>query len=108
MPFWEKSMKQTTKIASKLENLQKQIDVHFKNQTLLETAFVHRSYHNEHRDFRLPSNEKLEFLGDSVLSLTTSVHLYKTYPEFQEGDYTDIKASIVNTYSLYAAAKPLQ
>lgn len=48
----------------------------------------------------MPSNEKLEFLGDSVLSLTTSIYLYKNFPELEEGDYTDIKASIVRTESL--------
>ena len=95
------------RITKKLENLQKKIQLQFKNIELLETAFVHRSYHNENRDFSLPSNEKLEFLGDSVLSLVTSIHLYKTYPEYKEGDYTDIKASIVNTTSLYEAASIL-
>ncbi|KXK10933.1 MAG: Ribonuclease 3 [Microgenomates bacterium OLB23] len=100
-------MKQTMRITKKLETLQESIGLHFKNVELLENAFVHRSYHNENRDFLLPSNEKLEFLGDSVLSLVTSVHLYTTYPEYKEGDYTDIKAAIVNTTSLYEAAKPL-
>lgn len=91
-----------------LSDLQKEIGLTFKNAELLENAFVHRSYHNENRSFHLPSNEKLEFLGDSVLSLVTSVHLYKTYPEYKEGDYTDIKAAIVNTNSLSEAAKPLK
>lgn len=70
-------------------------------------ALVHRSYHNENKHFQLPSNEKLEFLGDSVLSLVTSVHLYTQYPEYNEGDYTDMKAAIVNTKSLYEASKQL-
>lgn len=95
------------RITKKLENLQKKIQLQFQDIELLETAFVHRSYHNENRGFSLPSNEKLEFLGDSVLSLVTSIHLYKTYPEYKEGDYTDIKASIVNTTSLYEAASIL-
>lgn len=96
------------RIVKKLTKLQNNINLHFNDLALLETAFVHRSYQNEHRDFPLPSNEKLEFLGDSVLSLASSVHLYKSYPQFQEGEYTDIKASIVNTNSLYEAAKSLQ
>jgi ribonuclease-3 len=74
---------------------------------LLENAFVHRSYLNEHRDFHLPSNEKLEFLGDSVLSLITSVYLFRNYPTLHEGDYTEIKASIVKTSSLATAARAI-
>lgn len=100
-------MKQIMSMKEKLDALQKKLGLNFKDVELLETAFVHRSYHNENRDFALPSNEKLEFLGDSVLSLVTSIHLYKTYPEYKEGDYTDIKAAIVNTNSLYEAAKLL-
>lgn len=88
-------------------NLEQEIKVTFKDLSLLENAFVHRSYLNEHKDFRLPSNEKLEFLGDSVLSLITSVYLYKNYPELQEGDYTEIKSALVRTESLAKAAKNL-
>lgn len=90
-----------------LASLEEKIGIPFKNRELLNNAFIHRSYLNEHRDFHLPSNEKLEFLGDSVLSLITSVYLYKNYPEFKEGDYTEIKASIVKTSSLAAAAAAL-
>lgn len=90
-----------------LNKLEKQIGTSFQNTALLENAFVHRSYLNEDRDFRMGSNEKLEFLGDSVLSLITSLYLYKKYPKLSEGDYTDIKAAIVKTESLYEAAKKL-
>ena len=90
-----------------LLEFEKTIGFSFKNKDLLTNALVHRSYHNEHRGFTLPSNEKLEFLGDSVLSLITSLHLYTQYPEYQEGDYTDMKASIVNTFQLYEAAKKI-
>lgn len=79
----------------------------FDDKKLLVNAFVHRSYQNENPEFDIPSNEKLEFLGDSVLSLITSVHLFEEYPDYKEGDYTDIKAAIVNTTSLYEAAKKL-
>jgi ribonuclease-3 len=90
-----------------LAELQKKINVIFHKEELLQNAFVHRSYLNENKTFPLPSNEKLEFLGDSVLSLVTSIYLYKNYPSLHEGDYTDIKASIVKTESLYEAAKNL-
>jgi ribonuclease-3 len=85
--------------------LEKQINIHISDKKLLENVFVHRSYLNEHRTFPLPSNEKLEFLGDSVLSLSTSIYLFQHYPHLEEGDYTDIKASIVRTESLAEVAR---
>lgn len=87
--------------------LEKQLGLGFKNKQLLENVFVHRSYLNEHKNFYLSSNEKLEFLGDSVLSLITSVYLYKEYPGLAEGEYTEIKSSIVRTGSLAEAAESL-
>ncbi len=91
-----------------LAQLEQTINIHFKNKTLLQNVFIHRSYLNEHRDSELPSNEKLEFLGDSVLSLATSIYLYQNYANLAEGDYTDIKASIVRTESLAEVAKTLE
>jgi len=76
----------------------------FVNKDLLFNAFVHRSYLNEHKDKKLASNEKMEFLGDSVLSLATSIYLFKHFPDLDEGTYTDIKASVVRTESLAEAA----
>ena len=88
-----------------LLEFEKKIQIYFKNRRLLENIFIHRSYLNENKSFPLPSNEKLEFLGDSVLSLITSMYLYKNYPDLMEGDYTEIKAAIVRTESLAEAAK---
>lgn len=93
---------------SKLDQLEKKIGITFKDKKLLENVFIHRSYLNEHKNSPLASNEKLEFLGDSVLSLVTSVYLYKKYPLLKEGDYTEIKAAIVRTESLTEAAESLQ
>lgn len=87
--------------------LEKEIGIVFKNKDLLKNVFIHRSYLNEHKQFYLPSNEKLEFLGDSVLSLITSMYLYKNYPALHEGEYTDIKSAIVRTESLAVAAGDL-
>jgi len=87
--------------------LQKKIGITFKDTELLSKAFVHRSYLNENKNTAIESNEKLEFLGDSVLSLITSIYLYRTYPTLHEGDYTDIKASIVKTESLFEASSEL-
>lgn len=90
-----------------LKKLEKQIKLTFKRSELLTNVFVHRSFLNENKTYSLPSNEKLEFLGDSVLSLITSIYLFKHYTELEEGDYTDIKASIVRTESLAEAAMQL-
>jgi len=92
----------------KLKLLEKKIGLEFKNKDLLHNAFIHRSYLNEHKNFRLPSNERLEFLGDSVLSLITSVYLFKNFPYLEEGDYTEIKSAIVKTESLATSAKNLK
>jgi len=81
--------------------------IEFINKDLLFNAFVHRSYLNEHKDSKLASNEKMEFLGDSVLSLATSIYLFKHFPDLDEGIYTDIKASVVRTESLAEAAVKL-
>ncbi len=92
---------------NELHNLEKKINLFFKNKDLLKTVFIHRSYLNENKNLRLQSNEKLEFLGDSVLALIVSLYLFKHYPSLTEGDYTDIKAKIVCTESLSQAASKL-
>jgi len=91
----------------KYQTLEKKIGIVFKNKLLLENVFVHRSYLNEHKNFYLPSNERLEFLGDSVLSLITSVYLFKNFPLLKEGEYTEIKSVIVKTETLAEAAEEL-
>lgn len=78
----------------------------FKNQKLFTQAFTHRSYLNESRE-TTESNERLEFLGDSILSFVISQHVYKTYPEFNEGLLTNLRSLLVNTKSLAAVAKTL-
>jgi len=78
----------------------------FKNQQLFEHAFIHRSYLNETKD-KIESNERLEFLGDSILSFVVSDHLYKTYPDFDEGILTNLRSLVVNTKSLAKAAQAL-
>lgn len=89
-----------------LDQLQKNIGVSFKNQMLLAQAFVHRSYLNESKEFN-QSNERLEFLGDAVLSFATSEFLYKKYPNYPEGTLTNIRSTLVKTKSLYEEASKL-
>lgn len=80
----------------------------FKNQKLLEKALTHRSYLNEHQNKQLESNERLEFLGDAVLELIVSSHLYKKYPQFPEGKLTSLRSKLVQTKTLNLAAKKLK
>lgn len=95
-------------MTNKYQLLEKNIGVKIKNRDLLDNVFIHRSYLNEHKSLKLASNEKMEFLGDSVLSLITSVYLFKNYPTLKEGDYTEIKSAIVKTESLAKAALEIQ
>lgn len=78
----------------------------FKNKKLLEQAFVHRSYLNEVK-VKVNSNERLEFLGDSIISFIVSDYLYKKYPNFNEGTLTNLRSLLVNTKSLAQISKEL-
>lgn len=78
----------------------------FKNKKLLENAFIHRSYVNEVKE-KIDSNERLEFLGDSILSFVVSQELFKKYPQFNEGNLTNIRSLLVNTKILGQTAKEL-
>lgn len=81
------------------EELEKTINIVFKDKNLLKAAFIHRSYLNEARTTK-QSNERLEFLGDAILSFLTSEFLYNTYPDYPEGTLTNIRSSLVKTKSL--------
>ena len=89
-----------------LEELQKTIGITFHDKELLTRAFVHRSHLNEAHDMHI-SNERLEFLGDAVLSFLTSHFLYEQYPDFPEGTLTNIRSSLVKTNSLAVVSKEL-
>lgn len=70
-------------------------------------AFVHRSYLNENPEFHLDQNERLEFLGDAVLELVVTQHLYNDYPEKAEGELTNWRAALVNAKMLTQVAEEL-
>lgn len=76
----------------------------FHNPQLFEQAFTHRSFLNESRE-KVESNERLEFLGDSILSFVVSDYLYTNYPEFNEGILTNLRSLVVNTKSLAGLAR---
>ena len=87
--------------------LEQQLKIAFKNQDLLIQAFCHRSYLNEHPDFRLSHNERLEFLGDAVLELVVTECLYQKYPDKDEGMLTSWRAALVNAKMLAKLAEGL-
>lgn len=86
-----------------LSQLEGILGVAFENQNLLIEAITHRSYLNEHPDFKLDHNERLEFLGDAVLELVVTEYLYKNFGN-PEGELTNWRASLVNGDSLAAVA----
>ena len=92
----------------KLDALQKNIGYNFNKNTLLLNALTHSSYLNEVKDGSVKSNERLEFLGDSVLGLTVSEYLYKNYPKHTEGELSKIRASVVCEASLAKIANKYQ
>ncbi|MGX7328852.1 ribonuclease III [Enterococcus bulliens] len=77
----------------------------FEEMGLLDQAFTHSSYVNEHRNLHLCDNERLEFLGDAVLELLVSQYLYRQFPEMPEGKLTKLRASIVREDSLAEFAR---
>ncbi len=89
------------------EKLEKKLGLNFKNKDLLTQAFTHRSYLNENPDFNLEHNERLEFLGDAVIELIVTEHLYKEHPKKAEGDLTNWRAALVNAKMLSSVAEEL-
>ncbi|EFK96049.1 Ribonuclease 3 [sediment metagenome] len=91
-----------------LEEFEKKIGLSFKNKSLIELAFIHRSYLNENRGEVKEHNERIEFLGDAVLELVTTEMLYKKFPEMKEGEMTALRSALVNTDSLSKQASRLE
>jgi ribonuclease-3 len=85
-----------------IEKLEKEIRYEFKNKSLLETALTHTSYAYEKKK---QSNEKLEFLGDSILEFVSSEYIYQNFPNLKEGEMTKVRASVVCEDSLHEIAK---
>lgn len=101
---WEIEKKEEGK---QLEKLQQLIGYSFSDPKLLKRAMSHSSYANEHRTEHLGDNERLEFLGDSVLEVTSSEFLYLEYPHMPEGDLTKLRASLVCEPTLALCAREL-
>src|SRR5437867_667184 len=78
----------------------------FKNEKLFLQVFTHRSYLNEIKE-PIKSNERLEFLGDSILSFLVSSVIFEKYKNFEEGELTNIRSALTNTQMFYLLAKKL-
>ena len=91
-----------------VKDLEKTIGYRFKNITLLQNALTHSSYANEFWHNSLKSNERLEFLGDSVLGMVVADYLYRSFPERPEGELTRMRADMVCEQSLAAVANRLE
>ena len=91
-----------------MQELEQKLGYIFQNRALLEEALSHSSYANEHRAMQLHSNERLEFLGDSVLGFVTAEFLFSQHPDMPEGDLTRIRAALVCEQSLYEVAQKLE
>ena len=87
-----------------LSDLEKAIGYRFKNISLLQNALAHSSYANERWHDSLMSNERLEFLGDSILGMTVADYLYRNFPDRPEGELTRMRADMVCETTLAAVA----
>ena len=90
-----------------MKELEEKLGYAFHDPALLDEALNHSSYANEHRGRRIRSNERLEFLGDSVLGFVTAEFLFLQHPDLPEGDLTRIRAALVCEQSLYEVARKL-
>ncbi len=90
-----------------IEELEAKLRYAFRDPALLEQALCHSSYANERRSQHARSNERLEFLGDSILGLVTAEFLYRQRPDWPEGELTRSRAALVCEKSLYEAALEL-
>ena len=87
-----------------IKDLENAIDYHFQNISLLQNALTHSSYANERWHNGLLSNERLEFLGDSILGMLVAEYLFRTFPNRPEGELTRMRADMVCEQTLAAAA----
>jgi len=92
---------------SNLALFEKKINVEFKSKALLEEALTHRSFLNERKNSNNHSNERLEFLGDSILSFFVTVFLFKKNKNAQEGELTSQRSQLVRSETLARIAKKI-
>jgi ribonuclease-3 len=88
-----------------LSELEETLGLGFVDKSLLQRALTHRSYLNEHPEFPLEDNERLEFLGDAVLDFVTGEYLYHRFPELAEGPLTNLRSALVRRETLARFAR---
>ena len=91
-----------------MKELEQKLGYSFRDRSLLENALRHSSFANESRDRSVTSNERLEFLGDSVLGFVAAKHLYKDFPNLPEGRMTKVRAELVCENALHKVAVELE
>ncbi|MGM0471190.1 MAG: ribonuclease III [Bacillota bacterium] len=91
----------------KLIELQNRIEIQFDNLELLQKGLTHKSYANENRELQLKDNERLEFLGDSVLDIVVSEYMFNRYPNYPEGKLAKMRAAVVSAPALAEKAEEL-
>ena len=91
-----------------LTKLEQGLGYTFRNKALLENALTHSSYANENRERHLPDNERLEFLGDSILGFVVAEYVYRNFPDKPEGELTRIRADLVCERNLAEAAATIE
>lgn len=90
-----------------MDALQTRLGYRFQNPALLENALTHSSYANERKEPEIQSNERLEYLGDSILGMVTADKLYRLFPDMPEGKMSRLRAELVCEQSLHAVALSL-
>ena len=92
--------------AAEITEIERKIGISFRNKELLERALIHRSYLNENREAH-ESYERLEFLGDKVLALVVGQHLFRQFPEHEEGDLTHFCCQLLSNETATEVIKVL-
>ncbi|MBQ7504033.1 MAG: ribonuclease III [Ruminococcus sp.] len=91
-----------------MKEFEKLIDYNFNNRKLLQQALTHSSYANEHRGRNIKHNERLEFLGDAVLSIVVADYIYANCPDLPEGELTKLRSALVCEKALYKFGKMIK
>ncbi len=91
-----------------IEKLEKELKITFDNKKVVETALIHKSFKNENNNLTMKDNERMEFLGDSVLNLAITDFLFKNYSDYTEGELAKVKAVVVSEGSLKQKAEKLE
>lgn len=90
-----------------VNQLEDKIGLKFKDPQILFQALIHRSYINENKPQKLESNERYEFLGDAVLELWSSSQIFNLFPQYSEGDLTNLRSLVVRTENLADVAEQI-